>query len=33
MLFNSNTNGHNHRSISVFIIEQDQISETNEDNK
>ena len=32
MLFRTNTNGHKHPSISLFIIEQDTISETKENN-
>ena len=33
MLFKTNTNGHKHPSISLFIIEQDTIDETKEKNK
>ena len=33
MLFETNTNGHNHPSISLIIIEQDTIDETKENNK
>ena len=32
MLFKINTNGHKHQSISLFIIEQDAIGETKENN-
>ena len=33
MLFKTNTNGHKQPSMSLFIIEQDTISETKENNK
>ena len=33
MLFETNTNGHNHPCISLIIIEQDTIDETKENNK
>ena len=33
MLFKTNTNGHKHQSISLLVIEQDTIVETNENNK
>ena len=33
MLFKTNTNGHQHHSISLFIIEQDTLGETKENNK
>ena len=33
MLFETNSSGHKHPSISLFIIEQDTIGETKENNK
>ena len=33
MLFKTNSNGHTHPSISLFILEQDTIGETKENNK
>ena len=33
MLFKTNTNGHRQPSISLIIIEQDEIGETKENNK